>query len=269
MFCMKCGKKLENPGICCWCGADNGICSENNYFKSPEIEFLLQDDEDFQFMKVNTVLYENSQQNHEPAVHQSDVNSDSADMNIDPAMSARESVSAVPSVPKSGEPETGKIPVQDTVTAAKPAESESLQAEESFVCAASSCKGYPEHAESKKTHGSLKVGRIVGLIIAVLFFGILISILCSKCSKNKDNKKENSLVSDMSEIIIESSYDSTLPGKGSSVTSAETTEITTGTEDEKTNLFDEFNEELEEIYENVSKITENKDDTQGGEQYYQ
>lgn len=46
MFCIKCGKKLEKPGICRFCGEDNTIVSENTYSGSPEIYFLLRDKEE-------------------------------------------------------------------------------------------------------------------------------------------------------------------------------------------------------------------------------
>lgn len=282
MFCMKCGKKLENPGICRSCGADNGVRGENNYFKSPEIELLLRDDEDFQFMKENSVFCEDAQQKPGISKYQPAVNADLTGMNINPAMSARVPVSVVPSAPKSGDSVTEKIPVQNmvtgrTVSAEKPAASEVRQAEGARVNAAASCQGRPVHPKGKKTHGSLRVGRIAGLVIAALAFGIIIGILCGRCSKNKDDKKDKSSVS---EVIIESSSGSTIQGdtSGSSTPnesssepeeSSETTEITTGTYDEKTFFSDKFNRILEEFIENSLKIVENKDDTPSGEQYYQ
>lgn len=44
MFCIKCGKKFEKPGICRFCGEDNTVVSENTYSGSPEIYFLLRDE---------------------------------------------------------------------------------------------------------------------------------------------------------------------------------------------------------------------------------
>lgn len=46
MFCLKCGKKLEKPGICRFCGEDNTIVSEDTYSGSPEIYVLLRDEEE-------------------------------------------------------------------------------------------------------------------------------------------------------------------------------------------------------------------------------
>lgn len=53
MFCIKCGKNLDPPGICRFCGEENNFVSEHNYFRSPEIELLFNDDEDFLLVKEN------------------------------------------------------------------------------------------------------------------------------------------------------------------------------------------------------------------------
>lgn len=62
MFCIKCGKKLERPGLCRFCGEKNTTVSEHNYFKSPEIELLLRDDEDFLLMKGNAAPHKDMRQ---------------------------------------------------------------------------------------------------------------------------------------------------------------------------------------------------------------
>ena len=62
MFCIKCGKKLETSGICRFCGKENNVLSEHNYFRSPEIEKLFRDDEDFLLVKEMLSSQKNTQQ---------------------------------------------------------------------------------------------------------------------------------------------------------------------------------------------------------------
>lgn len=92
MFCIKCGKNLKTPGLCRFCGEENNVVSEHNYFRSPEIERLFRDDEDFLLVKENASPPKKEQQESEQTKEQTNQQQ------------------AVRSVPDAAKPQTVKSP---------------------------------------------------------------------------------------------------------------------------------------------------------------
>ncbi|MBR3760255.1 MAG: Gldg family protein [Ruminococcus sp.] len=190
MFCLKCGKKLEKPGICRFCGEDNTIVSEDTYSGSPEIYVLLRDEEELL----------------------SEILNDGSDI-IDIALET------------SPEPEVLHAAVDEQIYEnTEPAEEPETE-EKAYVPAYAAYKNdeasYYKETESKLSlyDRFLKYKRWIVIALAAFLVVILFILMLSSCGDSKDKNKNSD------SAAVNSSEETTKAPETTSV--SETTAITT------------------------------------------
>lgn len=196
MFCIKCGKNLEKPGICRFCGENNNIVCENSFFDSPEIETLFQDDEDYLLMKEDSAPVKKIHKDSEPLKQKLHIRDDAtANESENPAESAKNAAKSAPAL--SGTSVSEKISITDAAPEAEVSEpAVTRETKDQVPKTDSDPKGaaMPDKVSSASGKSRFIVILAVLLIVAVV-------VICIFAVKNKKNKNEKGKTSS-------SSYDS-------------------------------------------------------------
>ncbi len=203
MFCLKCGKKLEKPGICRFCGEDNTIVSEDTYSGSPEIYVLLRDEEEI----LSEILNDGS---------------DIIDIALDPEPE--------PEILRSSDDEQ----IYENTELAEEAETEEEDVVPAYAAYEKEEAPYYKETEPKLSlyDRFMKYKRWIVIALAAFLVVILFILIMSSCGGDKDKNKDSDSVSVNSSEYTTKTPETTTASETTAITTAVTTTTASQNEDD-------------------------------------